>query len=57
VIIIIGILSAIALPSFLNQAAKARGAGSKKSNVGVNQRSKLTILNNSKVWARLMLWS
>jgi prepilin-type N-terminal cleavage/methylation domain-containing protein len=33
VIIIIGILSAIALPSFLNQAAKARGAEA-KSNVG-----------------------
>ena len=33
VIIIIGILSAIALPSFLNQAAKARGSEA-KSNVG-----------------------
>ncbi len=33
VIIIIGILSAIALPSFLNQTAKARGAEA-KNNVG-----------------------
>lgn len=38
VIIIIGILSAIALPSFLNQAAKARGAEA-KSNVGALNRA------------------
>lgn len=38
VIIIIGILSAIALPSFLNQAAKARGAEA-KSNVGAMNRA------------------
>lgn len=38
VIIIIGILSAIALPSFLNQAAKARGAEA-KSNVGSMNRA------------------
>lgn len=37
VIIIIGVLSAIALPSFLNQAAKARGAEA-KSNVGAINR-------------------
>lgn len=37
VIIIIGILSAIALPSFLNQAAKARGAEA-KANVGAMNR-------------------
>jgi len=38
VIIIIGILAAIALPSFLNQAAKARGAEA-KSNVGAMNRA------------------
>jgi len=38
VIIIIGILSAIALPSFLNQAAKARGAEA-KANVGALNRA------------------
>ena len=38
VIIIIGILSAIALPSFLNQAAKARGTEA-KANVGAMNRS------------------
>lgn len=38
VIIIIGVLSAIALPSFLNQAAKARGAEA-KSNVGAMNRA------------------
>ncbi|WP_275983376.1 type IV pilin-like G/H family protein [Chroococcidiopsis sp. CCMEE 29] len=38
VIIIIGILSAIALPSFLNQAAKARGAEA-KSNIGAMNRA------------------
>ena len=38
VIIIIGILSAIALPSFLNQAAKARGAEA-KANVGAMNRA------------------
>lgn len=37
VIIIIGILSAIALPSFLNQAAKARGSEA-KANVGAMNR-------------------
>lgn len=38
VIIIIGILSAIALPSFLNQTAKARGAEA-KTNVGSMNRA------------------
>ncbi len=38
VIIIIGILSAIALPSFLNQAAKAR-ASEARTNVGVVNRA------------------
>lgn len=38
VIIIIGVLSAIALPSFLNQAAKARAAEA-KSNVGSMNRA------------------
>jgi len=38
VVIIIGILAAIALPSFLNQAAKARGAEG-KSNVGALNRA------------------
>lgn len=38
VIIIIGILSAIALPSFLSQASKARGAEA-KSNVGAVNRA------------------
>ena len=38
VIIIIGILSAIALPSFLSQAAKARGAEA-KANVGALNRA------------------
>lgn len=38
VIIIIGVLSAVALPSFLNQAAKARGAEA-KSNVGAINRA------------------
>lgn len=38
VIIIIGILAAIALPSFLNQASKARGAEA-KSNVGAMNRA------------------
>jgi len=38
VIIIIGILAAIALPSFLNQAAKARGAEA-KSNTGAMNRA------------------
>lgn len=38
VIIIIGILSATALPSFLNQAAKARGAEA-KANVGAMNRA------------------
>lgn len=38
VIIIIGILSAIALPSFLNQAAKARGAEA-RNNVGSMNRT------------------
>lgn len=38
VIIIIGILSAIALPSFLNQAAKAR-ASEARTNVGAMNRS------------------
>lgn len=38
VIIIIGILAAIALPSFLNQASKARGAEA-KTNVGAMNRA------------------
>lgn len=38
VVIIIGILSTIALPSFLNQAAKARGAEA-KANVGAMNRA------------------
>lgn len=37
VIIIIGILAAIALPSFLNQAAKARGAEAKNNVGGMNR--------------------
>jgi len=41
VIIIIGILSAIALPSFLNQSAKAR-ASEARTNVGAMNRSQQT---------------
>jgi len=48
VIIIIGILSAIALPSFLNQAAKARGAEA-KTNVGaMNRAQQAYFLENQK---------
>ena len=42
VIIIIGVLSAIALPSFINQAAKARGAEA-KSNVGSMNRAQQAV--------------
>ncbi len=46
VIIIIGVLSAIALPSFLNQAAKARAAEA-KSNVGsMNRAQQASYLEN-----------
>lgn len=50
VIIIIGILSAIALPSFLNQAAKARGAEA-KTNVGAMNRAQQAYFLENQVFA------
>lgn len=46
VIIIIGILSAIALPSFLNQANKARAAGAKQGIGAVNRAQQAYRLEN-----------
>ena len=52
VIIIIGILSAIALPSFLNQAAKARASES-RTNVGAMNRSQQAFYLENQKFAEL----
>jgi type IV pilus assembly protein PilA len=46
-IVIIGVLSAIALPSYLNQAAKARGSEAKSSLSAINRSQQAYRLENS----------